>query len=53
MKIEVEILNQKIKNGIFIGIIGFEILFWKNEMQNLNQKIENLKTEIEITKNRL
>lgn len=50
MKIEVENLNQKIKNGILIGIIGFEILFWKNEMQNLNQKIENLKTEIEITK---
>ena len=43
-------MNQKIKNGIFVGIIGIEFLFLKNEIQILNQKIENLKTEIEITK---
>ena len=45
-----EFLNQKIKNGILVGIIGIEFLFLKNEIQILNQKIENLKTEIEITK---
>lgn len=43
-------MNQKIKNGILVGIIGIEFLFLKNEMQISNQKIENLKTEIEIAK---
>lgn len=43
-------MNQKIKNGILVGIIGIEFLFLKNIMQISNQKFENLKTEIEITK---